>query len=674
MNGTPARRLTAFLLTGLALWASAACTGSPEPLNGDLEKGPSGTSGGAWPYYGGDAANTKYSALDQIDRDNFADLEIAWRWKTDNLGASPEYNMRVTPIMIDGVLYTTAGRRRFAAAIDAATGETLWLYRLDEGERGRRAPRANSGRGVAYWREGDDERIFLVSPGYHLIALDARTGRPIPEFGNDGIVDLFEGLGRPVDGGIGSSSPPIVSRGVVILGAALLAGNAPPTKENAPGHVRGFDVRTGEQKWIFHTIPQPGDFGHDTWEEDSWSFTGNAAVWTVLTVDQELGYVYLPVEAPTGDYYGGHRLGDNLFSQSLVCLNVETGERVWHYQMVHHGLWDYDPPAPPILIDVVVDGRAIKAVAQVTKQAFTYVFDRVTGEPVWPIEERPVAQSDVPGERTAPTQPFPTKPPPFDRQGVSIDDLIDFTPELRQEAIELASNYRLGPLFTPVSLIDPEGTQGTLVLPGALGGANWPGGAADTETGILYVASATSPSTHGLISDSERSNMRYIKGLGRRLTRRRGGGGPQGLPLIKPPWGRITAIDLNKGDLLWQVPNGDTPDYVKEHEALQGIDIPPTGRPDRGGLIVTKTLLIAGEGSGLFGVYGGGGPMLRAYDKLTGEVVAEIEMPANQSGVPMTYMLPVEDAAEGEATEKQYIVVAIGARNHPAELIALTLP
>ena len=633
--------------------------------------GQSGAANGEWPYYGGDSGNTKYSPLDQINRDNFSDLEIAWRWKTDNFGPRPDYNLRATPILIDGVLYITAGSRRNVAAIDAATGETLWMYRLDEGERALRSPRNNSGRGVAYWRDGDFERIYVISPGYHLVALDPKTGRPDPDFGVDGIVDLFDGLGRPVDGGIGSSSPPIVSRGVVILGAALPPGGVPPTKEMPPGHVRGFDARTGEQKWIFHTIPQPGDFGHETWESNSWSYTGNAAVWTLLTVDQELGLAYLPVESGTGDYYGGHRLGDNLFSQSLVCIDVETGERRWHFQMVHHGVWDYDPPAAPILTDITVDGRTIKAVAQVTKQAFTYVFDRVTGEPVWPIEERPVEQTDVPGERLAPTQPFPTKPPPFDRQGVTIDDLLDFTPELRAEAIEIASNYRLGPLFTPISVIEEEGTKGTLVLPGSGGGANWPGGAFDPENGILFVASTTSPSPLGLIHDPDLSNMRYVRGRG---LRRRGRGGPQGLPLLKPPWGRITAIDLNKGEELWMIPNAEAPDDVKEHPALEGIDIGRTGRPDRSGLLVTKTLLIAGEGSGLFAGTGGGGSMLRAHDKLTGEIIFEFELPANQSGVPMTFMLPVEDALDGEPTEKQYIVLAVGARGFPAELVALTLP
>ncbi len=631
-----------------------------------------GATDGEWRFYGGDAGNTKYAPLDQINRENVGDLEIAWRWKSENLGPRPDYNLRTTPIMVDGILYATAGLRRAAVAIDAATGETLWMYRMDEGVRGEEAPRPTSGRGVAYWTDGTEARIFLVTPGYHLVALDAETGRPHPDFGDEGVVDLFAGLGRPVDGGIGSSSPPIVSHDVVVVGAALPPGGVPPTKEMPPGHVRGYDPRTGEQLWIFHTIPQPGEFGHDTWEGDSWRFTGNAAVWTMLTVDEDLGYVYLPVEAPTGDYYGGHRPGDNLFSQSLVCLDIRTGERVWHFQTVHHGIWDYDPPAPPILVDITVEGKPIKAVAQVTKQAFTFVFDRATGEPVWPIEERPVLQTDVPGEWTSPTQPFPTKPPPFDRQGVTVDDLLDFTPELRAEAIEIAQTYRLGPLFMPPSLINPMGTMGTLMLPGASGGANWQGGTFDVETGVLYVSSTTKPTVLGLENDPELSNMDFIKGRGKPWP---GAGGPQGLPLIKPPWGRITAIDLNAGEILWTIPNGEAPDYVREHPALQGIDMPRTGRAERVGLLVTKSLLFAGEGAGLFAAGPGtGGRMLRAHDKQTGEIVAEFELPANQSGVPMTYTLPVEDAEEDEPAYKQYIVVAVGAQDHPGELIALTLP
>ena len=568
--------------------------------------------------------------------------------------------------MADGVLYATAGYRRAVVAIDPGTGETLWMYRLDEGDRS--APRRNSGRGVAYWDppgEGDGPRIFVVSPGFQLVALDAATGIPVDGFGDAGVVELRRGLGRELDlvaAPIGSSSPPIVVGDVVVVGSALPSGSAPRTLDMPPGHVRGYDAATGELLWTFHTIPRAGEFGNDTWEDRSWENAGNVAVWTALSADPELGHVYLPVELGTGDYYGGHRPGDNLFSQSLVALDASTGERVWHFQTVHHGIWDYDLPAAPVVADLLVDGREIPAVAQITKQTFTFVFDRRTGEPVWPIEELPVPQTDVPGERTAPTQPFPTRPPPYDRQGVDPDELIDFTPELRAEALDIVARLRVGPLYTPPSVLVEGGTQGTLMVPGMLGGANWPGGAFDPETGILYVQSATDPSVVGVAPAPEISEMDYILSPGRlRLTE---GGGPRGLPLFKPPWGRITAIDLNAGELVWQVPNGDAPDYVKNHPALEGVDVGRTGRPDRGGMLATSTLLFAGEGGGMYAGYESGGNRFRAHDKATGEIVAEIELPANQTGLPMTYM------HEG----RQFIVLAVGARGHPGELVALALP
>ena len=611
--------------------------------------GQTGATNGDWPTYSADGGSTKYSSLGAINRENAGELEIAWRWQARNFGPNPEFNSRVTPIMVDGVLYTTAGYRRAVVAIDATTGETLWMYRLDEGRRGENAPRLNSGRGVSYWKDGADERIFLITPGYHLVALDAKTGKPVTTFGQSGIVDLKKGLDRPVDpieGAIGSSSPPVISNGVVVVGAALLTGLAPVSKENVPGFIRGYDARTGERLWIFHTIPQPGEFGNETWEGDSWSYTGNAGVWAPFSVDAELGYVYLPTEAGTGDYYGAHRLGDNLFTQSLVCLDVRTGERIWHYQMVHHGIWDYDNPAPPILVDVEVDGRPLKTVVQVTKQAFAYVFDRVTGEPVWPITEKEVPSSDIPGERTSPTQPFPTKPAPFDLQGLAVDDLIDFTPELKAQAVEIASQYRIGPLFTPPSLSEAEdGTKGLIQTPGQGGGANWEGAAVDVESGVLYVPSITNPIVRGLFRDPENSDMNYVDARWRLP-------GPQGLPLVKPPWGRVTAIDLNTGEHLWMVPNGDTPEYVKNHPALDGIEVPRTGTSTRGSTIVTQTLLFVTSGD----------PILRAHDKRTGAIVAEIPLPARPTGVPMTYM------ADG----RQYIVVAVAGPDHPAELIALT--
>ena len=637
-----------------------------------------GALNGEWRYYGGDLGSTKYSPIDQIDRDNVGDLQIAWRWKTDNFGPRLDFYYQATPLMVGGALYTTAGWSRNVVAIDAATGETLWLYRHDEGVRGDRAPvRAAAGRGVSYWTDGQgDERIILVTKGYRLVALNARTGLPIPSFGREGIVDLYEnlneGLDRPTveDGQMTLNSPATVVGDVIVVGAALQA--TAPAKEFPAGFVRGFDARTGEQLWLFRTIPQADDFGNETWRNDSWRYSGNTGVWAPMSADEELGYVYLPVETPTNDLYGGHRPGDNLFAESLVCLDARTGQRIWHFQFVHHGIWDYDIPTAPTLIDITVGGRQIKAVAQVTKQAFTYVFDRVTGEPVWPIEERPVPQSTVPGEVTSPTQPFPTRPAPFDRQGVTTDDLLDFTVELNAEAQRIASEYQLGPLFTPPILAGDEGPRALLMLPHMTGGANWQGGAVDAETGILYVSSLTNPTVAALTHNPERTTMDYVQGGGRRTPGRparetQGCGeiGPLGLPLIKPPWGRITAIDLNTGDHLWMIPNGDTPDCVKNHPALSGVDIPKTGKPERSGILVTKTLLFAGEGAGVFATpTWAGGPMFYAYDKQTGEILWEFELPKNQSGIPMTYMV------DG----KQYIVMAMGARGQAAELVALALP
>ena len=567
--------------------------------------------------------------------------------------------------MVDGVLYTTAGSRRNVVALDARTGEMLWMYRIDEGERGANAIRRMSGRGVAYWTDGaGDERIFLVTIGYQLVALDARTGRPVSGFGTDGIVDLKLGADQEIDplsGEIGWNSAPIVARDVVLVGAAHRGGSSPPSRENIKGYIRGFDVRTGQRRWIFHTIPQVGEFGHDTWEDESAAYTGNTGVWTTFTVDAELGIAYLPVEIPTGDYYGGHRPGENLFGESLVAVDLETGRRLWHFQFVHHPIWDYDVPCPPILVDITVDGREIQAVAQPTKQGWVYVFDRVTGEPVWPIEERPVPAGDVPGEWYAPTQPFPSKPPPFERQGFLLEELIDLTPELHEEALELVSRYRTGPVFTPPVVQEEDGLLGTLFVPN---GANWPGGSFDPETGILYLYSHTLTRAVGLVPDPGRSDMDYVRGPSGPLT-------VQGLPIVKPPWGRITAIDLNAGEIVWQVAHGETPDHVRDHPALVGVEIPRTGRfasagGSSGGIgtLTTGTLVISGEGGTFTTPSGEVGAMLRAYDKETGEERGAVYLPAAQTGSPMTYML------DG----RQYIAVAVGGSGDPAGLIAFTLP
>jgi len=651
----------------------------------------SGAPHGQWPTYGGDLGSTRYSALDQINAANFKTLEIAWRFRTDNLGPRPEFFLEATPLVVNGVLYSTGGTRRAVFALDAGTGEQLWVHSEREGARGTNAPRQLSGRGLAYWAEGNDERILYVTPGYRLIALNAKTGVPIAGFGINGVVDLKLDDDQDIDlvtGEVGLHSTPIVAGDIVIVGAAHRAGGVPRTRRNVKGYVRGFDVRTGKRLWIFHTIPLVGEFGHDTWENESWVYTGNTGVWAQMSVDEELGLAYLPVELPTGDYYGGHRPGRGLFGESLVAVDLKTGKRRWHYQLVHHGIWDMDIPCAPILADITVNGRTIKAVAQPTKQNYLYVFNRETGEPIWPIEERPVPKGDVPGEWYSPTQPIPTRPPAYDRQGVSIDDLIDFTPELRAEAVKLVSRYRLGPLFTPPVVSRIEGPLGTLALPSATGGANWPGGSYDPETHLLYVFSKTEPISIGLLppSDPKVSDMRYVQGSAASGVRVSGGAGAnagadasavpaapaeaaadkltvQGLPLIKPPYGRITAIDLDKGEIAWQIPHGETPDDIRNHPALKGVTIPRTGQRGYAGTLVTKTLLIAGE-PGFTTTPSGRGAMLRAYDKATGKELAAVYIPAPQSGSPMTYML----------NGKQYIVVAVSGGNHPGEFLAFRLP
>ena len=647
-----------------------------QPPDDEPSYRPLTTEQGEWPGYGGDAGHTRYSPLDQIDASNFGDLELAWRFRTDNLGPAPEFKLEGTPLMTGGVLYATGGTRRTVVALDAAAGELLWMHREDEGERAAASPRRLSGRGLAYWTDGTEARILYVTIGFRLVALDAATGARIAGFGRDGAVDLktaaFVGDGRRIDlvtGAIGSNATPTVARDVVIVGGTFADGAAPPTHNHIKGLVQAFDVRTGRRLWTFNTVPRPGELGADTWLGDSWGTNGNNGVWTQISADPELGIVYLPVESPTGDYYGGHRPGDNLFGESLVAVDLLTGQRLWHFQLVHHPIWGFDMASPPILADITVDGREIEAVAQPGKQAFLYVFDRVTGEPVWPIEERPAPRGDVPGEWYSPTQPFPTRPPAYDRQGASLDDLIDFTPGLRAEAVELVSRYRLGPMFTPPVVSRPEGPIATLGLGAGSGGTNWPGGGYDPETHILYVPSRTGFYSWELIPTPgpEVSDMRYVKGTAKHGV---GHGGlrdlnVRGLPLVKPPYGRLSAIDLDRGDILWQRPHGDTPDPVKNHPALAGLEIPPTGEPCTHllGPLVTGTLVVMGE-CGFHRTPAGRGAMLRAYDKATGDEVGAVFMPAPQSGSPMTYV------AEG----RQYIVLAVSGRGYPGEYLAFRLP
>jgi quinoprotein glucose dehydrogenase len=665
---------------------SAATRGTPGTV------GTLGTKSGEWPTYGGDLANTRYSPLDQINAANFNKLEIAWRFKTDHLGPRPEYNLESTPLMVNGRLFSTGGTRRAVVALDAATGEMLWMHSENEGARGDAAPRQLSGRGLAYWTDGREERILYVTPGYRLLALDAKTGQPVAGFGSNGVVDLKQDFDQPVDltnGAVGLHSTPIVSKNVVIVGAAFETGANPKSRTNVKGYVRGFDARTGKRLWIFHTIPQPGEFGNDTWLKDSWAYTGNTGVWAQISVDEELGLAYLPVELPTHDYYGGERPGNTLFSESIVAVDLQTGVRKWHYQLVHHGMWDMDIPCAPILADITVDGRTIKALAQPTKQALLYVFNRETGVPIWPIVERPAPAGDTPGEWYSPTQPIPTRPRAYDGTGLTVDDLIDFTPELRAEAIRLVSRYRLGPIFTPPSLSRAEGPIATLTMGAQAAATNWPGGSYDPETHTLYVASQTSIATLGLVpAPAGRSDMPYFQGTvvaGARLTGGSGAGaatatGPvvsaseaasenltvQGLPLVKPPYSRVTAIDLDTGDFRWQVPFGATPDNIRNHPALKGLTLPPvTGRSGNNpGTLVTKTLVIAGEHN--FGPTPSGqrGAMLRALDKATGTEIGAVYMPAPQSGSPMTYML----------NGKQYLVVAISGGAYSGELLAFRVP
>ncbi len=537
--------------------ATAASAATMLLLCSMLVSGQSGAQNGEWPHWGGDLGNSRYSPLDQITRDNVKTLRIAWRWKADNFGPRPDGNFEATPLMIDGVLYTTAGSRRDVVAIDGATGETLWMYRFDEGTRGDLAPRKGAGRGVEYWASQDkrDQRIFFITPGFHLIALEAKSGLPVKGFGKDGIVDIYQDFDQPTpkDGMVGSSSPPVVVRDVVVTGIALLAGTAPQSKQNTKGFIRGYDVRTGKRVWTFHTIPQPGEFGNDTWMNDSWSYTGNTGVWSPFTGDEELGYVYLPVETGTGDFYGGHRPGNNLFADSLVCLDARTGKRVWHFQLVHHDIWDYDTASPPSLINISVNGKPVRAVAQPSKQGFLYVFDRVTGDPVWPIEEKPVPAGDTPGEWYSPTQPIPSWPAPYDRQGVSENDLTDFTPALKAEALEMMKRYRTGPVFTPPSIATASGTHGTLQVPAAQGAALWQGAAWDPETNMLYVPSVTNMSIQALQEGGTRSDMRYIGGAGDLFAGQGGraggrgganveeGGWRQSGPVVRPAAGAAAA-------------------------------------------------------------------------------------------------------------------------------------
>ncbi len=664
----------------------------------DGQTGAASTSETEWRFFGGDAGATRYSSANQITADNVRDLRVAWRFSARNFGPRPATTMQVSPLIVDGVMYTTAGVNRDVVALDAATGQLLWHWRptddllrwfdiIDGLSR-------SSGRGLTYWTDGaGDERIFVVMNNYMLVALDAKTGRQVPGFGRDGVVDMAANLrwnerpGLPHEGRVSNTSPAAIVGNVLVASISMHTGSTPNLPGasineqwpmNIPGDVVAYDTRTGAVLWRFSTIPRPGEEGAETWLQadpivwdvphgvNAWVkehpellersnlYTGNAGFWAPATADPELGMFYIPTESPTSDYYGGYRPGNNLYANSVLALDAQTGKRVWHFQMTHHDIWDFDPPTAPILADITVEGRPVKAVAQLTKQGFVFVLDRETGEPVWPIEERPVPPSDVPGEWTSPTQPFPTKPAAVARQGVTEDDLVDFTPEIKAEAIRVARQYRLGGLYTPSSLPNAaDGTLGTLTAPAAVGGVNWPGGAVDPVDDVLYVTvqntlfralvTEGSPGTGVLHHDSRGQDV-----------------GPTptvfGLPLLKPPYGEVVAVDLKTGERLWSAPNGTTPDVVSRNPKLQGVDIPNTGGNTRGtGLLVTSTLLFGGEG--------GASPVLRAWDKKTGAVVAEIELPGPTTGFPVTYT----------KAGRQYLAVAVRV-DGAVEIVALAVP
>jgi len=626
---------------------------------------------GDWVYYGHDLSSSKYSPLDQINAGNFKNLQIAWRWKSietkissTNRAVLPS-QFKPTPLVVNGVMYLPTSVNQIVA-LDPGTGELLWEHDPEAYKAGRPANVGFQHRGISYWTDGTEERILVASQDRKLWALDAKTGLPCKDF-NDGVpVNLENTLGREINPrNMTHTSPVAICNDTIIVGSIVFDG--PTMKEMPPGHVRGYDVRTGAMKWIFHTIPQEGEFGVETWEDESWKYSGNTNVWSMMSVDEELGYVYLPVSTPTNDMYGGHRLGDNLFGESLVCLDAESGKRVWHFQAVHHGLWDYDFPTAPNLVDVTVKGKKIKAVAQVSKQGYCYVFNRVTGEPLWPIEEKPVPQSTVPGERTAATQPHPTKPAAFDKQGFfPEEDLIDFTPELRAAGLKAIEGYDTGPLFTP-----PNEKKGTLGLPSAGGGSNWPGAAHDPETGIIYIPSHTTLGHWSAVKpDPNRSNLNYVSNF-------MSGGGPvapelQGLPLMKPPYSRVTAIDLNTGEHVWMTPHGDGP---IDHPLIKDLGLKNLGQMSNGlsggGPLLTKTLLFVTRQAAFLGTETDKTPRITVFDKKNGKILGVIPLPGDPYGNPMTY----------EHEGKQYIAVAIGGGGfmggggkYPAEIVAFALP
>jgi quinoprotein glucose dehydrogenase len=758
------KNLFVLLLVSSALGAQAPQGGAAtRPMLGEnglpraMDKRPRtdlvrGNVAGEWRVWGGDAWSTRYSPLDQINATNFDSLQVAWQWSAGALGLDEYY--RTTPLYANGRLFTVATNRRDAAAIDPTDGSTLWTYRLNEGIRWQKAPRRFAGRGLTYWTDGNVERVIVVTPGYHMVSLDARTGQPDPKFGKGGIVDLMEGLGMPLvplavddtnelliseerparaarpgegwdpvkkigaDGTVGidpkygqiaHSSPAIMVGDVIVLGNSSIHGYYPTRVRNIPGFVRGFDVRTGRQMWKFNLVPQPGEFGAETWEKGSKigdEGVGKNDAWATYSADPDLGIVYIPVGMPLMDEYGGHRPGANLYGNSLVAIDAKTGQRKWHFQMVHHDIWDYDTPMAPNIMDVTIGGQRRRIIAQTTKQGWVYTFDRVTGEPIWPIEEKPVLQSDVPGEKSWPTQPIPTRPAPYSQQGLVESDVIDYTPAIRDSALKLARTCKMGPYYIPpVTTDNPNGPKCAWYAPGASGGVNIDGGAAvDVETGMMYVGSQTGMSTI-MVQKDPCSEFRYssvhdscgspgalppppgyvkpteqIGGFARRggnFTTMRFAPGPTGtVSIVKPKeYGGVTAYNMNTGDKAWWIPNGALIQPPKPDTGIfAGVTLPPTSQgTGQAQIIATKTLVIYGNGRSAPQSLRNANPnvplsqsnaRLWAVDKATGKTIGSVRIPNTTTAVPMTFM------HEG----KQYIVFATGSGGRANTLVALRLP
>ena len=712
------RNISARRLSSVAVVALLPFVALPAGAQNAQPYGQPSTAKGDWPMYFADPSGSRYSPQDQINASNFNKLEVAWHFKTDALGAKPEYKLEGTPIEVNGTVYTTAGSRRDVVALDARTGELKWVYSLNEGVRAAAfAPRQLSGRGVSYWTDGNgDDRIIYITTGYRLVSLNAKDGKPVDSFGDHGIIDLKVGaytgvIGQPgvykqidlTSGEIGLHTTPTVVGNIVLIGSSFKEGSQPLEQNNTKGLTRAFDARTGKLLWTFHNIPQKGEPGYESWENNSADFNGNTGTWTGITVDQELGNAYLPIEDPTDDAYGGARPGNDLYGDSLVCVDLNTGKLKWYFQVAHHPIWDYDMSSPALLVDATVAGKPVKMVAVPSKEGFLYVFDRVTGKPIWPIVEKPVPQSDVPGEKTSKTQPFPTKPAPYARGAVTVDDLIDFTPAMRQQALDIVKKYwKMSPMFGPAVVSKVGGPYGTMDIGTLGGGTNWPGAGFNPETHVVFAPAANAGvSMMGVVAPpAGLTDLKYLEGVGGQPFRINGGPGfgsnsdapkvsadderlaralagkPQvavepapprsvdGLPLVKPPYGLLTAINLDTGNIVWQVPNGDTPDEIKNNPALKGMNIPKTGQQAQDGIAITKSLVI--QGDGLYSTQPGHprGAYLRAYDQKTGQEVGAVYMPAPQSGSPMTY------SYQG----KQYIIVAVSGGNYSGDYIAYSLP